>query len=156
MFRQFQMIYVVGEERDVLGLRGAIWKKPVYFYPARTTNERKRAIFVDMMERAHDLEENPEFYHLLTNNCMNNITWHLHRLGGRPVPHDLRVLLTGMSDRVAHRYGYFDTDLTFEQARRAFRIDGWMQTTPLDDGFAERLRETLKRQHDAEVQASAR
>jgi hypothetical protein len=123
MFRQFQLIYIIGDERDVVGLRGAIWQDPVYFYPARTTQERKQAIFVDMMERAHSLEEHPEFYHLLLNNCMNNITYHLRRLGGRPLPHDLQVLLTGMSDRVAHRLGYLDTDLPFETARQAFRVD---------------------------------
>lgn len=146
MFRQFQMIYIIGDERDVVGLRGAIWKKAVFFYPARTTQERKRAIFVDMMERAHDLEENPEFYHLITNNCMNNITSHIRRLGGRPVPHDLSVLLTGFSDRVAYNFGFIDTDLPFEKARQAFRVDQWMQTTPLDEGFSKRLRETLRRQ----------
>jgi hypothetical protein len=149
MFRQFQLIYVIGDERDVVGLRGAIWKDPVYFYPARTTQERKRAIFVDMMERAHSLEERPEFYHLLLNNCMNNITYHLRRLGGRPLPHDLQILLTGLSDRVAHRLGYIDTDLPFEKAREAFRVDGWMQQTELDAGFSQRLRETIQRQEAA-------
>lgn len=149
MFRQYQLIYVVGDERDVVGLRGAIWRKPVYFYPARASIEIKRAIFLDMMERAHSLEEQPEFYHLITNNCMNNITYHLRRLGGRPVPHDLLVLLTGLSDRVAHHFDYLDTDLPFEQARRAFRIDGWMQQTPLDEGFSQRLREILKKQEAA-------
>lgn len=127
MFRQFQLIYIIGDERDVVGLRGAVWKDPVYFYPARTTNERKRAIFKDMMTRAHSLAEHPEFYHLIVNNCMNNITYHLRRLGGRPLPHDLQVLLTGMSDRVAHRLGYIDTNLPFEKARQAFRVDRWMQ-----------------------------
>jgi hypothetical protein len=146
MFRQYQLIYVVGDERDVVGKRGAIWKHPVRFYPARSTHERKRALFLDMMERAHSLEEHPEFYHLLTNNCMNNITHHLRRLGGRPLPSDLSLLLTGFSDRLAYDYGYIDTDLPFEKAREAFRIDEWMQQTPLDDQFSRRLRETLARQ----------
>ncbi len=134
MFRQFQLMYVVGDERDVVGLRGAIWKKPVYFYPVRTTNERKRAIFLDMMERAHSLEEHPEFYHLITNNCMNNITWHLRRLGGRAVPFDLQVLLTGFSDRVAYYLGYIDTELPFAKARRG------LSRRPLDANDATRRR----------------
>jgi hypothetical protein len=146
MFRQFQLIYVVGEERDVIGLRGAIWKNEVRFYPARTTDERKRFLFVDMMKRAHSLEEHPEFYHLLTNNCMNNITYHLRRLGGRPLPSDLRLLFTGFSDRLAFEYGYLDTDLPFEEAHQAYRIDEWIQQTTLDDGFSQRLRAHLRRQ----------
>ena len=142
---------------DVLGLRGAIWKKPVYFYPARTTNERKRAIFLDMMRRAHELEEHPEFYNLLTNNCMNNITAHLRRLGGRPLPHDLSVLLTGMSDRVAYDFGYLDTDLPFAAARPAFRIDAWMRHTPLDADFSRRLRAQIAKQvAEAQVNSSER
>jgi hypothetical protein len=153
MFRRFQMIYVIGDERDVLGLRGAIWKKPVYFYPVRSTPERKRAIFLDMMERAHSLEEHPEFYHLITNNCMNNITWHLRRIGGRAVPGDLRVLLTGFSDRVAYYMGFIDTDLPFAKAREAFRVDQWMQTQPLDAEFSKRLREQLKKQEAAAKEA---
>ena len=74
----------------------------------------------------------------------------MRRLGGRPLPHDLQVLLTGLSDRVAHRLGYIDTDLPFEEARRAFRIDGWMQNTPLDAGASpRRLRETIQKQEAA-------
>jgi hypothetical protein len=150
MFRQLQLMYVVGDERDVVGLRGAVWKVPVFFYPANTTPERMRAIFTSMMEGAHQLEEKPEFYNLIWNNCMTRILMHLRRLGGHSLPHDLQVLLTGLSDRVAFNLGYIDTDLTFEQARRAFRVDPWMQTTPLDESFGARLRETIKRREAEE------
>ena len=150
MFRQLQLMYVVGDERDVVGLRGKIWKVPVFFYPANTTPERMRAIFTSMMEGAHQLEEKPEFYNLIWNNCMTRILMHLRRLGGHSLPHDLQVLLTGLSDRIAFNLGYIDTDLNFEQARRAFRVDEWMQTTPLDETFGQRLRETIQRQEAAE------
>jgi hypothetical protein len=146
LFRQFQLIYVVGDERDVVGLRGAVWKNEVRFYPARTTPNRIRAIFLAMMQRAHSLEEDPEFYNLITNNCMNNVTNHIRNLGGRPVPSDWRLLLTGFSDRLALDYGFLDTNLPFEKARQAYRIDEWMQTTTLDDHFSKRLREFLRRQ----------
>jgi len=150
MFRQLQLMYVVGDERDVVGLRGKIWKVPVFFYPANTTPERRRAIFTSMMEGADQLEEQPEFYNLIWNNCMTRILLHLRRLGGHSLPHDLQVLLTGLSDRMAFNLGYIDTDLTFEQARRAFRVDPWMQNTPLDETFGQRLRETIERQEAAE------
>jgi hypothetical protein len=77
---------------------------------------------------------------------MNNITAHLRRLGGRPLPHDLSLLLTGLSDRAAYNLGYIDTELTFPQARQAFRIDPWMQETPLDADFSRRLREQIAKQ----------
>jgi hypothetical protein len=146
MFRQFQLIYVIGDERDVVGLRGAIRGSEVRFFPARTTPERMRALFIDMMQRAHSLEEEPEFYNLFTNNCMNNVTRHVRRLGGRPVPSDLRLLLTGLSDRAWYEYGFLDTDLPFEQAHEAYRIDEWVRRTPLDEGFSRRLRQHLRRQ----------
>jgi hypothetical protein len=155
MFRQLQLMYVVGDERDVVGLRGKIWQVPVFFYPANTTPERMRAIFQSMMEGAHQLEEKPEFYNLIWNNCMTRILMHLRRLGGHSLPHDLQVLLTGLSDRIAFRLGYIDTDLTFEQARRAFRVDPWMQTTPLDETFGQRLRETIERQEAEEREGAA-
>ncbi len=146
MFRQHQLIYVVGDERDVVGLRGAIWNSQVRFYPLRASLEIKRALFLDMMRRAHKLEEEPEFYNLFTNNCLNNVTSHVRRLGTLSLPSELRLLLTGFSDRLAFEYGFLDTDLPFDQAHVAYRIDEWIRQTALDEGFSRRLRENLRRQ----------
>jgi hypothetical protein len=147
MFRQFQLIYVVGDERDIIGLRGAVWENEVRFYPVNATDEGKRAFFVDMLKRADALGKHPEFYHLIANNCMNNVTYHVCRQGGRPLPSDLMLVLTGFSDRAAYDYGFIDTaGLPFEKAREVFRVDEWMRDTPLDEGFSLRLRENLARQ----------
>jgi hypothetical protein len=146
MFRQFQLIYVIGDERDVVGLRGVARQAAVRFYPVRATKEAMRAFFLDVMERAHSLEEHPEFYNLITNNCLNNLTYHVRRLGGPATPGRLRLVLTGFSDQKAFEYGFIDTNLPFDKAREAYRIDEWMRSTPLDETFSKRLRETLRRQ----------
>jgi hypothetical protein len=146
MFRQFQLIYVVGEERDVIGMRVVARQAEVRFYPVRATPDRMRALFLDMMDRAHSLEEHPEYYNLFANNCMNNITYHIRRMGGPPLPNELRLLLTGFSDRLAFDYGFLDTDLPFEKAREAYRIDQCMRDAPLDESYSQRLREAIRRQ----------
>lgn len=147
MFRQFQLIYVVGDERDVVGVRGAIWGSEVRFYPANATDERKRALFTDMLRRADALGKQPEFYHLIANNCMNNVTYHVQRIADQPLPNDLMLLFTGFSDRAAYNFGFLDTQgLSFAQSRQAFRIDEWMRDTPLDETFSLRLRKQLARQ----------
>ena len=148
IFRQFQLIYVIGEERDVVGMRAAVVRQPVRFYPARTSPQHARAIFADMLRRADELEKRPEFYNLFVNNCMTNILLHLRRLGGHGLPSDLAVLLTGLSDRVAYRLGYLDIDIPFAQARDVFRIDGWIQQHMLDEAFSTDLRKELDRRVD--------
>jgi hypothetical protein len=146
MFRQFQLIYVIGDERDVIGLRAVARQVAVRFYPVRATKEGMRAFFLDMMERARSLGEHPEFYNLFVNNCLNNVTHHIRRLGKRDLPSEVRMLLTGFSDRFAYDNGFIDTNLPFEKAREAYRIDEWIRNTPLDETFSKRLRETLRRQ----------
>ena len=140
LFRKHQLIYVVGDERDVIGVRAAVWKQRVQLYPGRSTDERKQALFVDMMRRADSLEEHPEFYNLITNNCMNNILRHLRVLGGRRLPSELSVLLTGLSDRVAFDLGFIDTDLPFAKARAFFRADGRIRRYIDDPDFSRRIR----------------
>lgn len=155
MFRQYQLIYVIGDERDVVGLRGVIWRNSLRFYPAATPPPRARAIFASMLTTGDALNESPEFYHLLTNNCLTNITRHIRALGGHGLPRDLAMVMTGLSDRVAHRLGFINTDLPFEEARRAFTIDDWMRTATLDEGFSARLRDHLRQvaNHDSAIPA---
>lgn len=145
LFQQYQLIYAIGEERDLVGMRAQIRNDPIRFYPLRSTPERKGVLFADMMRRAGSLEKHPEFYNLITNNCLNNFTDHLRCLGGTKLPSDFRMLFTGWTDRIAYDGGYIDTKLPFDKARELFLIDDWIRSTKLDDTFSKRLREELAR-----------
>ena len=122
LFNQYQIMYVVGDERDLIGLRANYRLNDVYLYRARATPQQGRALFVDMMQRVNKLAEKPEFYNTLTNNCTTNIVQHVNRLSPHRVGFDYRVLLPGYSDRLAYDLGLLDTDLSFEATRERARI----------------------------------
>jgi plastocyanin len=54
--RQFELIYVIGDERDLIGLRAVVWGAPVHLYPGRATAAQVREPFVTMLRRAQAIE----------------------------------------------------------------------------------------------------
>jgi hypothetical protein len=123
LLRRYELMYVIGDERDVIGLRTNYRKDEVCLYPIRTSREKMRRVFVDMLERANDLAAHPEFYNTLTSTCTTNIVRHVNTISPRRVPVSLDVVLPARSDRLAWNLGLLDTDLPLAAARRAFRID---------------------------------
>ncbi|MBN1588701.1 MAG: DUF4105 domain-containing protein [Pirellulales bacterium] len=119
----YELIYVVGDERDLIQLRTNVWLNDVYLYRARATPEQVRSLFVDVMRRVNQLAELPEFYNTLSNNCTTNIVDHVNRLVPDRVPLDQRILLNGRSDRLAYDLGLLDTDDSFEQAKAKARVN---------------------------------
>lgn len=124
LFRRFQIIYVIGDERDLVGLRSHVRGEETFVYPIRATREQVRTVFVSMLSRANALAENPEFYNTLFNNCTTNILRHVNEVADPRISYGPRILLPGYSDRVAHRRGLLDTDLPLEEARERFRVNG--------------------------------
>ena len=122
LFRQYELMYVVGDERDLIGLRANVRKNPVHLYPIRATKDQVRALFVAMLERGNQLAVRPEFYNTLTNTCTTNIVWHFENLTDQDLPIDVRVLLPGYSDALAMELGLIDFPGTLEQARQLFRV----------------------------------
>ena len=120
--RQYELMYVVADERDMIQLCSVYRDEDVYMYRVKATREQARAMFVDMLQRANKLIDDPEFYNTLTNNCTNNIQRHVNRITPGRVPYQLGVLLPGLSDRLAYNLGLIDTDLPFEQAKERANI----------------------------------
>jgi hypothetical protein len=142
LFKQFELIYVIGDERDLIGQRAAFGKSPVYLYPIRAPRERIREVFVEMLQRADSLRGHPEFYNTLTNNCTSNVIAHVNHVAPHRIPSGLRTILPGYSDEVAHELGLIDTDLDLPHARARFRINERARQYAQDSLFSFRIRET--------------
>lgn len=141
LFRRYELIYVIGDERDLIGQRAAFGDYPVYLYPIRASPERIRAVFVEMLERADALRERPEFYNTLTNNCTSNVVRHVNQVAPATIPAGLKTLLPGYTDEVAHRLGLLDTELDITAARERFRINDAARRWLDDPEFSRRIRE---------------
>lgn len=116
--RQFELIYVLADERDLLPVRVKHRKADVYIYRTTATPEQTRAMFKDVMQRVNALATAPEFYDTLSNNCTTNIVRHVNALAPGKVPYDFRVLLPGYSDQLAYELGLFDQRLPFAELKR--------------------------------------
>ena len=139
--RGFELMFVIGDERDLIPLRAATWGDPIYLYPGRATPAEAQALFLHMMRRARDLERRPEFYHTISNNCVTNIVDAVNQLRDEPVGYGRRVLLPGFSDELAHELGLLDTDLSIDDARRRFAVDSAVAAASLHRAdFSQRIR----------------
>ena len=121
--RQYEIMYVVADERDLIQLRTQHRKADVYVYRTRATPDQARSLLMDMMQRVNQLAEKPEFYNTFTNNCTTNIVLHINHLRPGRVPYDIRVLLPGQSDRLAYDLGLLDTKVSFEETKLAARVN---------------------------------
>jgi hypothetical protein len=140
LLRRYEILYVIGDERDVVGLR-VQRGDDVYLYPIRTSKDKVRALFVDMLERANQLAVEPEFYNTLTNNCTTNILEHANSVSPGRIPYGKEVLLPGYADELALRLGLIDRDATIEQVRARYLINERAQRFTGDSLYPLRIRE---------------
>jgi hypothetical protein len=138
--RQYEIMYVLGDERDLVKLRTNHRQDDVYLYQARTTPEKARRLLVDVLTRVNQLAARPEFYDTLTNNCTTNIVQHINRLAPNRVPYDLRVLLPGYSDRLAYDLGLIESVGSFEETRAQARINRLAFEAADSPDFSARIR----------------
>ena len=134
LFRRYELMYLIGDERDLIGLRANIREDRVFLYPLRGEPQQVKELFVAMLKRAEKLRREPEFYNTITSTCTTNLVSHFEQLRREPLDFELRILLPADSDELAWELGLIDFDGTLEEAQRRFLING--RTKMLDDGKA--------------------
>jgi hypothetical protein len=121
IFKQFELIYVVGEERDIVGLRTTHRNEAVYLYPIRVTPEAARRLFLVYIQRINQLANRAEWYSLLSSNCTLNIVRYA-RSAGLSSGFNVRHYLNGWVDRYLYQRGLVNTSLPFAELRARSRI----------------------------------
>jgi Domain of unknown function (DUF4105) len=142
LFKQFELIYVVGDERDLVGVRTNHRREAVYLYRLNTSPDDARRLLLVYLERINELADRAEFYHLLTNSCTINIVRYANA-AGRTGRFDLRHLLNGLIDSYLYHSGRVDTTLPFSELRRRSLINEAAQAADGAPDFSERIRATL-------------
>ena len=146
LFKQFELIYVVGDERDVVGVRTNHRDEEVYLYRIQTAPENARRLFLVYLARINELADRAEFYHLLSNSCTINIVRYANA-AGRAGGFDFRHLLNGLVDRYLYSSGRLDTTLPFQELRERSRINDAARAVGDGPNFSQRIRESLPGMH---------
>lgn len=134
----YNLIYVIADEQDIIGVRTHGRHQAVFFQPLSISKERAQRMFLDMTTRTDNLRTTPKFYNTFTSNCTNSI------LEDTDVPgwqryFDLRIMLPGLSDRIAYQYGVLDQNYSREDLRTAGHLDP-ADFKPEDPDFSEKVR----------------
>ena len=106
-FRQYELYYVVADERDVIGLRTNHRQDPpeqVYLYRLQGDLENARRLFMAYIERINQLHERPEFYNTLTTNCTTSI-WMSSLVNAQHLPFSWKLLASGYVPQYLHEQG---------------------------------------------------
>jgi hypothetical protein len=107
-FRQYTLIYIAADERDVIRLRTNYRQdEEVYLFRTTFSPPAARDLFLQYLRRANRLHKRAEWYNALTNNCANNVA--VAAGEGLRTRLDLRLLLSGKIDELMYQRGGFVT-----------------------------------------------
>jgi hypothetical protein len=143
-FKQYELIYVVGDERDLIRLR-TDYRQPqedVYLYRTRITPENGRLLFMEYIRTINRLHGQPEFYNTLTTNCTTNVVRHIRAFGGK-ASYNWKILLSGYAAQYAYELGGLDSRLSFDELRNQSLINTRAHAIGNDADFSRRIREGL-------------
>jgi hypothetical protein len=138
-YRQFELYYVVADERDVIGVRTDHRGEQVFLYRLRTPHDRSRALLERYLRRVDALNETPDWYNAFSKNCTTVIFDHVRPIVGK-VPFDYRMLVNGRLDQLLYEREAFNQDLPFAELREVSEITEASLAADGAEDFSERIR----------------
>lgn len=141
LMNQFEIVYIVGDENDLIKLRANIRKDIVRLYPMNATKDQIQQLFSSVLHRADKLSKEPEFYNTFWNTCTTSILKHVNTLRDNKISSfDMRILLPSNSDKIAFDLWLIDTKLDLLEARSYYEINILSELFWNDKNYSEKIR----------------
>lgn len=141
-FRQYELTYVVADERDLVRLRTNYRNEDVYLYHLKAKPEIIRKVFLSYLREVNRLKERPEWYNALTSNCTTDIRGHTAPYNPN-AKLDWRIIVNGYVDRFIYEQGRLDQSLPFAELKRRSYVNARGKAADKDPAFSQRIREGL-------------
>src|SRR5947209_4935484 len=103
LYRQYALMYLVSDERDVIRLRTNYRNEDIYLYHTTVPQNRARERFLEYVRSLNALRAQPRWYNAITTNCTTSIR--SQHPSKERIPWDWRILLNGKGDELLYRDG---------------------------------------------------
>jgi hypothetical protein len=144
-FKAFELVYTFADERDLIALRTNYRREDVYMFPSTLSREKLRELLLDVLRRANELAEKPEFYMTISDNCTTALIRHLDDVRDKPIRCSIDLLLNGYIPRLAYERGDLPTDAPLEVVMQRYAISAKAQAAGVGPDFSQRIRKGLGR-----------
>jgi hypothetical protein len=142
-FRQYELLYVVADERDVIRLRTNYRHDPpeeVHLYRVRGSPEDIRRLFLQYMEQLNALATRPQFYNSLTSNCTTD-AWLNTRVDAGHLPFSWKIVASGYVPEYLFEAGRLDSSLPFDELQQRSVVNARAQAADRASDFSRRIRD---------------
>ncbi len=140
LFKQFELFYVIGDERDLIRVRTNYQNEEVHLYRTNRTPQNARKLFVDFLQGAETLRAHPRFYNTLFCNCTTTLIEHVNHVLPTKVPFWQRRMMNGYTDHAAFQNGWLAGNGGFDELRLKSNINERAQKADHDPDFSRKIR----------------
>jgi hypothetical protein len=141
-FRQYALIFIAADERDVIRLRTNYRKdEEVYMYRTNVPADIARKLFLTYMDYLNRLRDHPEWYNAVTKNCTTTLSGQLSENLPNAKPWTYKLLLNGALDELLYERGRLVTDgLPFAELKQREHINPFARTVDQSPNFSTLIR----------------
>jgi hypothetical protein len=142
-FIKYDLMYVIGDEVDLINLRTNYRCDEVYLYPIKTSVKKVRNLFVNLVKSANQLHNVSKPYNVFNSNCTTVLLDHINDLRINKLKYSWKIFLPEYSDKLIYENNLIDTNLSFNDMKKKFRIDGLAKKFSSSKDFSLKIRKNI-------------